>query len=337
MYSTCIYCTGSLGTNEALEIFPVGRRVAFDAARGRLWVVCRRCERWNLAPIEERWEAIEAAERAFRDTRMRASTGEIGLARTAEGLELVRIGAPQRPEFAAWRYGDQFGRRRRRAVLVGGAGAALVTTVAAAGMTTGIVSAAILFHSDVLFSFWRNGRTLVRVRTDDGAVLRLKRPDLWSTRLRPDSDGHTMVLEVCGRRGGRSLRGAEAQRIASVLIARMNAKGARGPVVQRAIRSIDSAGGPDGYLARLMSLAASRRGRWLDEPGAIEFGKLEAPGRLAVEMALHEEQERRALEGELKGLSHAWQEAEEVAAIADDLLLPEHVRRKLGRERRTGD
>src|SRR5690606_36612561 len=42
LYSTCIFCNGALGTNEVLEDFPVGRRIAFDAARGRLWLVCRR-------------------------------------------------------------------------------------------------------------------------------------------------------------------------------------------------------------------------------------------------------------------------------------------------------
>ncbi len=46
------------------------------------------------------------------------------------------------------------------------------------------------------------------------------------------------------------------------------------------------------------------------------------PTRLALEMALHEEQERRALEGELWMLEQAWREAEEIAAIADRLLLP---------------
>ena len=71
--------------------------------------MCRRCGRWNLTPIEERWEAIEQCERMFRSTKLRVSTDEIGLAKVKEGLELVRIGEPQRPEFAAWRYGDQFG------------------------------------------------------------------------------------------------------------------------------------------------------------------------------------------------------------------------------------
>jgi hypothetical protein len=103
MYSTCLFCHTTLGANEAVEHFPVGRRLAFDAAKGRLWVVCRKCERWNLTPIEERWEAIEECERSFRDTRLRVSTDQIGMSRLSEGLELVRIGKPLRPEFAAWR------------------------------------------------------------------------------------------------------------------------------------------------------------------------------------------------------------------------------------------
>jgi hypothetical protein len=48
-------------------------------------------------------------------------------------------------------------------------------------------------------------------------------------------------------------------------------------------------------------------------------------------MALHEEQERRALQGELKALELHWKAAEEVAAIADDLLLPDDARTTLSR------
>ena len=96
MYTTCIYCHKPLGANEIIEHFPVGRRLAFDASRGRLWVVCRACERWNLSPLETRWEAIEECERAFLATRLRVSTDNIGLARLTEGLELVRIGSTER-------------------------------------------------------------------------------------------------------------------------------------------------------------------------------------------------------------------------------------------------
>src|SRR3954462_11714548 len=138
MYATCLFCNGDLGRNEAIEAFPVGRRLAFDAANGRLWVVCRKCERWNLSPLEERWEAIEECERRFRDTRLRVSTDNIGLARLGEGLELVRVGPALRPEFAAWRYGDQFGRRRRRQMLFAGGGIALVGCIVVGGAVAGV-------------------------------------------------------------------------------------------------------------------------------------------------------------------------------------------------------
>src|SRR5215212_7635345 len=97
MYSTCLFCHSDLGRNEVVEHFPVGRRLAFDGERGRLWVVCRKCERWNLSPVEERWEAIEEAERLYRGTKLRVSTDNIGLARLRDGTELVRIGKPERP------------------------------------------------------------------------------------------------------------------------------------------------------------------------------------------------------------------------------------------------
>jgi hypothetical protein len=42
--------------------------------------------------------------------------------------------------------------------------------------------------------------------------------------------------------------------------------------------------------------------------------------RLALEMATQEENERRAMQGELIELERAWREAEEIAAIADNLL-----------------
>src|SRR4051812_13621457 len=139
MYSTCLFCQQSLGKNEAVEHFPVGRRLAFDAAKGRLWVVCRKCERWNLTPLEERWEAIEECERAFRATKLRVSTDHIGLARLKEGTELVRIGEPQRPEMAAWRYGDQFGRRRRRQVALVGGATAIIGGVVLFGPILGMI------------------------------------------------------------------------------------------------------------------------------------------------------------------------------------------------------
>jgi hypothetical protein len=140
MYSTCLFCQSNLGHNETVENFPVGRRLAFDAAKGRLWVICGGCARWNLSPIEERWEAIEECERTFRDTRLRVTTGNIGLARLSSGMELVRIGAPLRPEFAGWRYGRRFSRRRLNTNLVVGS-AAVVTAGVAFGLAPVLIPA----------------------------------------------------------------------------------------------------------------------------------------------------------------------------------------------------
>src|SRR5689334_22181257 len=142
VHATCLFCDAPFGANDALETLPVGRRIAFDGGKGRLWVVCRRCERWNLTPLEERWEAIEDAERAFRATRIRVSTDNIGMARLRDGTDLVRIGAPLRPEFAAWRYGDQLGRRRRRAIAIGGAGAVAAAVVAPAAASAAVTALA---------------------------------------------------------------------------------------------------------------------------------------------------------------------------------------------------
>ena len=55
------------------------------------------------------------------------------------------------------------------------------------------------------------------------------------------------------------------------------------------------------------------------ELGALQLSPVE---RLALEMAVHEESERRAMEGELATLEKAWRDAEVIAAICDDDLTP---------------
>ena len=64
------------------------------------------------------------------------------------------------------------------------------------------------------------------------------------------------------------------------------------------------------------------------------IANIDHPIRLALEMAAHEEIERRALQGELAALEEAWKSAEEVAAIADSLTLPERIGERLDRMRR---
>lgn len=70
---------------------------------------------------------------------------------------------------------------------------------------------------------------------------------------------------------------------------------------------------------------------------AGSLGALDAPIRLALEMAAHEESERRALEGELHVLEAAWKDAEMIAGIADDLFLPDSVATDLARLKKKAD
>ena len=317
MYSACMFCKKPLGSNEVVEEFQVGRRLAFDAAKGRLWVVCPRCERWNLTPLEERWEAVETCEEIFRGTRVRVSSENVGLARHPGGLELVRIGRPLRPEFAAWRYGDQLGKRRRRKIVCWMAGgAAFVGGVAASGAMLGIAGA--------IGAVWAFGsvdllrRPPVRFRPTDGRLRQMSIGHVNRTRIRPSDDetGFRVQIDSWGIRGREWFEGADAHRAIGAILPRMNHLGGTASTVQRAVLQIESEGHAHGFLRRVAARGLS---------GHIHM--MPKPARLALEMALHEEQERRALEGELWRLERAWEEAEEIAGIADNLLLPRNWKR----------
>ncbi|HEX6600091.1 MAG TPA: hypothetical protein VF034_12275 [Gemmatimonadaceae bacterium] len=333
MYSTCLFCTQPLGANEVVEHFPVGRRIAFDAAKGRLWVVCRSCARWNLTPLEERWEAIEEAERLFRDTRLRVSTDNIGLAKLSEGLELVRVGKPQRPEIAAWRYGDQFGRRRRRGFVTAGLIAAGGGTVLAGGaaLGMGVISGAQLAR--LAWRYAEHGlpmETVARFRLGHGTLIKVQRRHLRATSFRVGADG-SLGLDLEHSVGELRLDGAEARRVASMILPSVSRLGGTRDEIQQAVERLERAGDAERYLTQAArhGQRISRHARTLmrEQPNDYETGMLalSTPFTLALEMALHEEQERRALEGELAELEAAWRDAEEIGAIADSLLLPEWV------------
>ena len=344
MYSTCLFCNRDLGRNQSLETFPVGRRLAFDAAKGRLWVVCSQCERWNLSPLEERWEAIEQAERLYGGTRLRAATDQIGLARLRDGTELVRIGAPMRPEFAAWRYGDQFGRRRRRQMLMAGAGVAAVGAVFAGGLAAGVSMggfAWLLSRVGQTAIHGSPGAIVARVVRPGEEVLRVRRGHLAESRLIRGTGGPFSLL-LRHDAGHTMLEGRDADRAASVLMPQVNRYGGGARAVRDAVSALEQSGGAEGYLDSLAGIAAAltrpaekppKRWGWTASiPSSGLFG-LQPIQRLALEMALHEEAERRALHGELAVLEQAWREAEEIAAIADDLLVPASVTASLERMR----
>lgn len=315
--------------------------MAFDCGKGRLWVICGACGRWNLSGIEERWEAIEECERTFRATRLRVTTENIGLARLRSGLELVRIGAPLRPEFAAWRYGRKFGRRRLNTELIAGAGAVAaaatavllapvlipaiaygtVSIVVAPGLTT-TMGAVPTVGALALKEYLQHDRVVARV-AQGRRVLTVRARHVRDADFEVVGDHPTLHLPH--DEGWTEFTGAEAMHAAAVVLAGANRFGARSAEVAHAVRRIEDAGDAASYLRTASRMGDWRGGRVVSvlnrwrHLGALHLATTEC---LALEMAVHEESERRALEGELHVLEAAWREAEHIAAIADGLLPP---------------
>jgi len=336
MFATCLFCHSALGRNELIEAFPVGRRLAFDAERGRLWVVCRSCDNWNLSPLEERWEAVEACERLYRATTARVSTDNIGLATMSEGTDLVRVGKPLRPEFAAWRYGSRIRKRRFRGA---GSTAALLATTTAA-MAVGSVAAAVgiaftltgnkrlrdhvltpLEHAEARIVF---DRVLARVKTPDGDLRALRYSHVARLEIMPVAPDAPWTLRVAHHAGTTDFSGADAVQVAGHLLARLNNDGGSRAQIGDAAQRITAAGDADRYIRQSGVLRETRRRKntifWDDDVGVLGLTGTE---RLALEIAVHEDAERQAMQGELQALETAWREAEEIAAIADDMFLPD--------------
>ena len=110
MFTYCLVCHTPFPTNEELEHFPTSTRVAYDPERGRR-AVCRSCRRWSLAPIEDRWEALEELEKVVTDrSRLLSQTDNVALLRAGH-LDVVRVGRANLTEEAWWRYGRELTER----------------------------------------------------------------------------------------------------------------------------------------------------------------------------------------------------------------------------------
>ncbi len=325
MYSTCLHCTKDLGANDVIETLPIGRRLAFDASKGRLGVVCSHCAKWNLVPFDTRLETIDACERIFADTRMQYSTDNIGIARVKEGLELVRIGPALRPEYAAWRYGDSFGKRRRRNMLLTAGGIAAISGLWLGGPALGIsMGGAInLFNYGNLF--YMHKRVVIRVPRPDRPPIELTPMLASKASLVPWDDGgwavRTKVMEP-RRFGGKYksaskeeqfITGPAAVPLLGRILGRVNHYGGSTKQVRTAVDLLEERKDLPSLLSR------TGPDDWTGKPRAIR--KLPNQLRLAAEMLVNEDSEREALGGELKFLEWQWKEAERLAKIGDDLEL----------------
>ena len=362
MYQNCLFCHGDLGRNTVLEDCPVGARLAFDPERGRLWVVCPSCPRWNLVPPDERWEAIEACERRFRGTLLRYSTDNIGLGFLKDGLALIRIGPALRPEIAAWRYGGYVRRLLPRAAR--DPPVRLSHAVGARAREPGRRdrAPALRLRPGYDFPTWlrvhlRSQRIAAVAELEDGRTAVIRSRHLEETELLRPDPASPWQLTFRHDGGLRDPHGDAGLRVSARLLAFLNGVGASDADVRYAVSKLEDAGNPGGYFARVLAIAM--RTRWGRDPEApretvvpalvasdaervalhitkrsfwgrggigseprTSFPRLPLPDRLALEMAANEDRERRILAGELRLLEAAWREAERIAAIADDLPGP---------------
>jgi hypothetical protein len=331
VYQTCLHCHGPLGQNEIIEHFSVGRRLAFDSAKGRLWVVCQKCRRWNLTPLEERWEAIEECEREFSRTRLHVATDNIALARVPEGLDLVRVGAPRFSEFAAWRYGKSLRQRWKTRGLpwavLGVSGYAIQATISAGllPLVPGMGLFALL-GVPATINAWRQSR--VRLMLPDGRIVTIRHRAPDAAELEPDGENAWAVRLTAGGKSERAT-GTAAVHTLRGLLTTVNFFGARKAQIDDAITVLQRAGDSDRYIRRVAQVGL--------ETGASNVNFLPPEVRLALEMALHENAERRALEGELTGLRDEWRLAEDIAKIADEMFVPPTILHGLQRLKGASD
>ncbi|MGQ0767090.1 MAG: hypothetical protein ACT4OZ_15690 [Gemmatimonadota bacterium] len=196
------------------------------------------------------------------------------------------------------------------------------------------------------------GVAVVRYRHVLSAAL--TRPEsgrAWALRI-PHDHG---ILTIQGDEG----LGAAAHALAVINGTESGRGGFTRDVLEAATRKVEQSAQRDNYFNRVLALAINSswgRGAGAAVPGNFDVESVEVAGsdverlafrltgrtfwshggigsepatmlldvplvdRLALEIAAHEETERRQLEDELSGLEEAWREADEIARIADGLL-----------------
>jgi hypothetical protein len=321
----CMYCGQELGALRAGR--PArGQRLAYDPGLGRLWQVCANCLRWNCVPLEDRWEALEACERATQGaSALLLATAHLALVQVGSA-RFIRVGAPPPVELAEWRYSERLDRflpqprgwvARLLALPerpVGGYsahGVPLFTPLSWVGSP-------FLDHGGLLTALLL-AVPLAPVCPACGGPLALEPASFSDVRLALERDGPAVqaVCGLCGAEAQVPLSAARPTLRAGLAMVNRDQRAVRR--VQRAAGAIERAGGGEAFVRELARAAP-------------QLGSLPPHDRLSLWMSLEEAAEAEALEAE-------WKEAEGLAAIIDDELTPvpgfdEFRGRVLGRARR---
>lgn len=310
MFRTCAFCNAAFDGDGGPSGLGIGRRLAFDEWKGRLWVVCSRCSRWNLTPFDDRLERIEAVARAASGGRVAAATEQVALIRW-QRYDFVRVGKPPRVELATWRYGERLRTRQRERMKV-----VLPLTIAAIGVG---VAASVAAGGGFGFVVWNLhsmadwvyvrmvGRRKVVMAEPPicahcGSFMQLRARHVQHARVVPDAHADVAVVLSCPQchREGAQVTGTEAVRVLRQGLTYLNVTRSGRKRAEDAAREVDQVGGPD----RLVRDVAQRE---------LTLRSLRPERRLALEMAVDER-------AEVEEIERQWREAEEIADIADGTL-----------------
>ncbi len=310
----CFFCGAELPALDP-ERLPAGERIAYDPKLGRLWRVCPECTRWNVVPLEDRWEVLERCERLVADH------GELLLTATNLALywigavhvggQLVRVGEPTRLDYADWRYSahlDEFPLQRRRGWIerllalperpVANLEPRLGGQYDAPGGAISLrwLGRPFVEHGTLLTGLFMDV-PLAETCPSCGGPFVIEPQTFGDTRLMLTGRGPELAAGcgLCGDEGSVPLLEARPTLRAAIAIVE---RGQRSPLlVEAAAKPIDRAGGATGFLRKLAG-------------NGMDMASLHEHERLALWFALDEEAEAEALEAE-------WRRAEELESIFD--------------------
>jgi hypothetical protein len=271
--------------------------------------VCPACSRWNLTPLEDRWETLEACERAVQDEgRVLLQTPNLSLVEVKEG-ELIWVGAPTRPEFVDWRYGPRLSLPERE----GGFWSRLLARLPEPPLEgydpyRGIFGAmdqapwlaSPFRHAASSLSYLFSQLPLAPECPSCARPLALRPWDFQGVRLSEGGleGGVLAPCAFCGRSVTVPLR--EARPVLRLGLGLVTPPIILRTVSREAARDLGHLGGPRGFIGALSQDRST-------------LGELGTRTRAGLLIALDEGAEAEALEAE-------WREAEELAAIHDGEL-----------------
>ena len=323
MFTHCFVCHAPFPPGSLVEHFPVGRRIAFDPERGRLWAVCDACGGWTLAPLAQRWEALEELERLVttrggRGVRQAGRTENVALFRGGRS-EVIRIGRTDLLEEAAWRYGrahPTVGRAneanpfapRPLSLRERWLGARYLLRAARAGkQLTSLRGEARRWirYGDIA---WRGNRAcaacgFVHEEMSFFQCRTLILRDAGEDRPTPS------LVRACPRcrdedRGGLHLEGTSAAFVLRRVLARQQINGNPPGHLRAAAHLIDLGGGAAG-----LSSILARYGRYLSD--------LPVTSAVALRVLAEDAYEQHLLKLEAAAVERQWQREEELASIID--------------------